>query len=402
MSDDTFASLFEAQPKSAVRVRDVRVGETIEGSVVQVTPHAVFIEIDGRKQAFLDGFEVRNEKGEIELKIGDKVVARVASIDNETGEIRVSRSLRGGGGGNALGLQEAKAARLPVEGKVTGVNKGGLEVDLPGGNRGFCPLSQVADRRIEDVSSFVGQKLSFLVTEIKDGGRSIVLSRRALIAEQSKMEGERVLATLEKGKLVRGTVTSVRNFGAFVDLGGLEALIPASEASHDRRANVADLLKAGDSVEAQVLDIKLDEKGQTKVSLSLKALVEAPPNAAPTARASKSRLAIGAVVEGEVTRIETYGIFLQITGTEGRDGSGLVPASELGVPRGTDLRKNFPIGTKLTASVMETGGGKLKLSVKGAKDALERADFEAHRGVTAATGFGTFGELLKKAGAKKK
>ncbi len=399
MSDDTFAALFEAQAKDAVRVKNVKIGDTIEGVVIQVTPHAIFVEIDGKKQAYLEAGEVRNEAGEIEVKMGDKIIARVATVDRTTGEIRVTRSLRGSA--STLGLQEAKNARLPVEGKVTAVNKGGLEVDLGGGARGFCPLSHIAQQRVEDVSSYVGQKLSFLITELKDGGRSIVLSRRALLAEQSKLEGDLVIAGLEKGKLVRGTVTSVRNFGAFVDIGGLEALIPASEVSHDRKGNVADILKAGDSIEASVLDIKTDASGQTKVSLSLKALVDPPKDAGGSK--PKKGLAIGSVVEGEVTRIETYGVFLQITGTEGREGSGLVPASELGVPRGTDLRKNFPLGTKLTAAVMETGGGKLKLSVRGAKEAGERLDFEAHRGASqAARGFGTFGELLKRAGEKKK
>jgi small subunit ribosomal protein S1 len=114
------------------------------------------------------------------------------------------------------------------------------------------------------------------------------------------------------------------------------------------------------------------------------------------------KLAIGQVVTGKVVRIESYGLFVQLNETEDRFGRGLIPAGELGVPRGVDLRKTFPEGTELTAVVLETGAGKLKLSVKGAKDATERAEFETHRVKGgAAKGFGTLADLLGKVAVKK-
>ena len=261
-------------------------------------------------------------------------------------------------------------------------------------------MSQIAQRGGVDANTFVGQTLSFLVTEIKDGGRSIVVSRRKLLEVEGRELRDRAISSLEKGKIIRGTVTAVREFGAFVDLGGIEGLIPASELSHERGIAVADRIKAGEEIEAQVLDIKDDEKGGKRITLSLKALLPAPERPAAKANAAKqpsAKLAIGAVVKGKVVRIETYGVFVQVEGTEGRDGRGLVPASELDVPRGADLRKGFPEGTELVAKVLETGDGRLKLSVKGAKDAAERADFEAHRdqSVTGKS-LGTFGDLLKK------
>ncbi len=282
-----------------------------------------------------------------------------------------------------------------MEGKVTGVNKGGIEVDLGRGARGFCPMSQIsAQRGSVDAKELVGESLSFLVTELKDGGRSIVLSRRRLQEAEAREGREETLRTLEKGKLVRGTVTAVRDFGAFVDLGGIEGLIPASEISHERGVPVSDRIRAGEVVEAQVLDIRDDEKGQKRISLSLKALLPAPERAPQKVG---TRPTIGAIVKGKVVRIEHYGVFVQVDGTEGREGRGLVPAAELGVPRGTDLRKSFPEGTELTAKVLETGDGRLKLSVKGAKDAAERAEYETHREkASAPSGFGTFGDLLKK------
>jgi small subunit ribosomal protein S1 len=129
----------------------------------------------------------------------------------------------------------------------------------------------------------------------------------------------------------------------------------------------------------------------------LKALLPATekPAKAPNA------LEIGAIVSGRVVRIESYGVFVQVAGTEGRDGRGLIPTAELDVARGADLRKAFPEGTVLTATILETGAGRLKLSVRGAKEATERADFEAHKDKAAAPkALGSFGDLLKKSVAK--
>jgi small subunit ribosomal protein S1 len=392
--DDTFASLFEAQPKGDNKPqRNLRIGETIEAVVVQVGQDTVFLELDGKRQAMIDTLELRNPDGTLDVKVGDTLRAKVVEVEQVSGSVRLARTM--GKSGDPTQIMQAHAAGIAIEGKVTGVNKGGIEVDLGRGSRGFCPTSQIsAQRGAVDAKELIGQSFSFMVTEIKDGGRSIVLSRRRVLEAEAREGREETLRTLEKGKLVRGTVTAVRDFGAFVDLGGIEGLIPASEISHERGIPVTDRIKAGETVEALVLEIKDDEKGQKRITLSLKSLLPTPER---PARPVGAKLAIGAVVKGKVTRIETYGVFIQVDGTEGREGRGLIPAPELGVPRGADLRKAFPEGTELTAKVLETGDGRLKLSVKGAKDAAERADFESHQDKTAAAAsFGTFGDLLKK------
>ncbi|MFO0672392.1 MAG: S1 RNA-binding domain-containing protein [Polyangiaceae bacterium] len=401
MSDEheSFASLFAAQSKDQTRVRAVRVGDAVEGLVVHVGEDTIFVELDGKRQAMLDTIEMRAEDGTVSVKVGDMVRAKVVAVDNKNGDVRLGRSF--GKGGDLAQLQQALEAGIAVEGKVTGVNKGGIEVDLGKGARGFCPMSQLGTRGANvDAKTLVGQVMSFAVVEIKDRG-SVVLSRRRLIEAEGREARERVLSSLEKGKVVRGTVTSVREFGAFVDLGGLEGLVPASELGHDRGVAVADRVKAGEELEVQVLDIKDDEKGQKRITLSLKALIPAPERPATQKRAPGKALAIGTIVKGKVTRIEAYGVFVQVEGTEGREGRGLIPAAELGVPRGVDLRKSFPEGTELTAKVLETGDGRLKLSVKAAKDAAERADFEEHQGkAVAGRSMGTFADLFAK--SKKK
>lgn len=471
---DSFAAMFEAQAAQPTRKKRVRVGDRVEAVVVQVGRDAVFVELGDKQQAFLETAELREDDGTVPFATGDVIRAHVVEVDESKSIIRLGRSM--GKPGSTAAIEQAKESGVAVEGKVTGVNKGGLEIDL-GGTRAFCPMSQVDAGFVEDPKTFIGQTLRFVVTEVKDGGKNVVLSRRALIERERGESAAKVMDKIVAGAVLRGTVTSTRDFGAFVDLGGVEGLIPRSEIAHDRSVAVADALKAGDAVEVQVREVKdgePDKRGrvQKKITLSLKALAAdpwadtdvtmgrvykgtvvrstefgrfvrlapgiegllhvselskstkadegeellvivkklerdakkiglalAPDGAEPgtiVSVASGPEVKVGSVVTGVVERIETYGIFVQIEGTKGRAGRGLVPNAELGVPRGTDLRKAFPEGTKVTAKVLETGDGKLRLSIKGAKDAEERADFEAARSKGAAPrSLGTFADLLK-------
>jgi small subunit ribosomal protein S1 len=474
--EDSFAAMFEQQGAPPRQRRGIRVGDRLDAIVIQVGRDAVFVELDGKQQAFLEAAEVRDEDGTISVKVGDKLTANVVEVNDEQGIVRLGRSL--GKPGSVAALEQAKVSGMGVEGKVTGVNKGGLEVELAG-TRAFCPMSQVDARRIEeeDAKAMIGQTLRFLVTDVREGGKSVVLSRRGLLAREASESATRALSDIIPGAVLRGTVTGVRDFGAFVVLGGIEGLIPRSEVSHDRSAAISDSLKPGDAVEVSVLEVKDVESPRPgaptkKITLSLKALaadpwteldivegrvikgtvvritefgrfirlapavegllhiselgksgkgdegeellvvvkkidrnakkislIPAPDGAEPgttVATGAGVSIKVNAVVTGVVERIETYGVFVQIDGTKGRAGRGLVPQAELGVPRGTDLRKAFPEGTKLTAKVLETGEGRLRLSVKGAKDAEERADFEAARGkAQVPASLGTFADLLK-------
>jgi small subunit ribosomal protein S1 len=303
-----------------------------------------------------------------------------------------------------------------------------------------------------------------------------------VLEQEAKEAAARTLSQIASGAIVRGAVTAVREFGAFVDLGGIEGLIPNAELSHERGQKAADVLAPGDVVEVQVREIKenvADKRGEltTKITLSLKALaadpwdaidslapegkvargavtrllefgafvriapgiegllhvselggkishpqdalkvgeqlnvvvrsvdraarkialVPAPEGLAVGADGRGPQLAVGAVVSGKVDRVEPFGVFLQVAGTRGRAGRGLIPNAELGTPRGADTRKLFPPGTPLTAKVLETGEGKLRLSIRAIKDDEERADYEGYRAQSSASGkLGTLGDLLKK------
>jgi small subunit ribosomal protein S1 len=483
MSDkpSSFASLFEAETQGQrdKRGKPPALGERVRGEVVQVGRDAVFVELENqggkRVSAYMHALDLRGPDGELTVKVGDPVEAVVVEADGKTGEYRLGRTM-----GRPQGLDElerAFTAGLPVEGKVSGVNKGGLEVEVAG-TRAFCPISQADKGYLADPKELIGRSLEFLITEFREGGKRIVVSRRALLERQGREQAEETRKALVVGATVRGKVTAVREFGAFVDLGGVEGLLPNAELSYDRGTTAAGVLNPGDTVEVQVRDLKdaTDKRGEkiVKITLSLKALSSDPwddvASQAPVGRvlrgtvtsvvdfgaflriapglegllhvselgmkvehasavlkvgeqlnvvvrtvdrtsrkislapaadglevgqqATGPSIQIGAIVHGTVERLEPYGVFVQVDGTRGRVGRGLIPNVELGTQRGADLRKLFPLGTKLTAKVLETGDGKLKLSLKAVKEDEERADFDGFRASSQSNKLGTLGDKL--------
>ncbi len=217
----------------------------------------------------------------------------------------ITRSVPKGAGREVI--QSAFAAGLPVEGTVAALNKGGLEIDL-GGVRAFCPTSQIDIRFVEDPGVFVGQKLKFRVMEMRGG--SAVLSRRALLEEERKGKADELRATLQVGQNLEGVVTSVRDFGAFVDLGGIEGMVHVSELSHARVAHAQEAVKVGQKVRVQVLRIEQakekDAKHGEKIALSLKALEQDPWDA------HRGELEEGKKLQGKVARLQPFGAFVEL------------------------------------------------------------------------------------------
>src|SRR5207237_3385758 len=230
---------------------------------------------------------------------GEATAAYVLSLGD--GAVVLTRSVPKGAGREAL--QQALESKVPVDGTVTAHNKGGLEVDL-GGLRAFCPASQVDVRFHDDLSEYVGQKMKFRVMEIRGG--NAILSRRALLEEERAQAAQELRKKLEVGAVLEGTVSSVRDFGAFVDLGGLEGLVHVSELSHARVAHAQDVVQPGQHVKVQVLRIEKDEKGHEKVALSLRALEQDPWDAA------RAQLKEGARLQGKVARLQPFGAFVEL------------------------------------------------------------------------------------------
>ena len=464
---DTFAALFEKESKAPPR-RTVRVGDVLDVVVAQIGKDTVFVELDGKRPAFIEADELRAPDRTLSVAVGDTLRARVIDVDDATGNVRLGRTM--GRVAGTAGLEQALASGVAVEGKVTKLNKGGLEVEL-GAVRAFCPMSQIDTKFVQDASIFVGKSLSFLVTEVR--GKNVLVSRRSLLEREARDSVAQLMKNLVAGAIVRGTVTGIREFGAFVDLGGIEGLIPLSEVAYDRSASIADAVAVGDVVDVLVREVKevagrRPHEVTTKITLSLKALaqdpwenldlvegrvavgtvtrlvdfgvfvrlsagveglihrselgrdlavvklgetlsvvvrnldrttkkislVPAPEGLAVGAEPPEVKLGVGAVVTGVIERIETYGVFVQIDGTRGRAGRGLVPNVELGVVRGTDIRKAFPEGTKVTAKIIDTAEGKLRMSLRALRADQERADFDGYRDKTAGR-LGTLGDLMK-------
>ena len=294
-----FGTLFRESEKSGEKRERLRLGQKISAKVAHVGAEIAYLDLGGKGEAIVDLRELRNDAGEMVVHAGETIEAYVLSLGD--GAVVLTRSVPKGAGREAL--QQALESKVPVEGTVTAQNKGGLEVDL-GGLRAFCPASQVDVRFNEDLSQYVGQKLKFRVMELRGG--NAILSRRALLEEERAQAAQELRKKLEVGAILEGTVSSVRDFGAFVDLGGLEGLVHVSELSHARVAHAQDVVKQGQKVRVQVLRMETDEKGHERIALSLRALEQDPWDAA------RPQLEEGKRLSGKVVRLQPFGAFVEL------------------------------------------------------------------------------------------
>ncbi|HZH03762.1 MAG TPA: S1 RNA-binding domain-containing protein, partial [Myxococcaceae bacterium] len=249
---ESFAEMFEASAKQegGLSRRPVRIGEKVTGKIFQLGADTAFVSLGGRSEAMIELNELKDDEGILRFGIGDEIEAHV--VEAGAKGILLSRTLAKGSASLAM-LAEARATGMPVEGLVLSVNKGGFEVAV-GDQRAFVPMSQMDLKFVDKPELFVGEKLRFRVTEVRE--RKVVLSRRALLEEEQKVLAEQTRKTLDEGKIVRGKVTGVRDFGAFVDLGGIEGMIPVSELSHTRVGHPSEVVKMGDEVEVEILRIE--------------------------------------------------------------------------------------------------------------------------------------------------
>jgi small subunit ribosomal protein S1 len=292
-----FAALF-AESGSQQKQGKLRIGQRVTARIAHLGGEVAFLDLGGKGEGIIDLGELRNDKGEVQAHVGETIEGYVLSVGDG---VVVTRSVPKGAGREIV--QSALDSKIPIEGVVTGQNKGGLEVDL-GGLRGFVPTSQVDVRFVEDLAQFVGQKLKFRVTELRGG--NAILSRRALLEEERAVQAKELRAKLTVGAQLDGVITSVRDFGAFVDLGGVEGLVHVSELSHTRVAHAQDAVKQGQKVKVQVLRIEKDEKGQERIGLSLRALEQDPWDAA------RSQIKEGQRLTGKVARLQPFGAFVEL------------------------------------------------------------------------------------------
>ena len=266
-------------------------GQQVSGQVVRLDDSNAFVDLGGKSEARIALEELKPE----EAQLGATVEARILRV-REDG-VELSRQVRGGG---MEALEAAMASGIPVEGRVESRNTGGYVVHLAGA-RGFCPVSQIDRFPGRDLDRFVGMSLQFKVLEVRE--REVVLTRKALQDAEAQEAQERFWATIKRGDVLEGVVTSVRDYGAFVDLGGVEGLIHKSELGWTGEDKPEELLKRWDPVRVKVVEIDPKRK---RVALSLRL-----PENSPWTRVGQDFVQDG-VYEGAVVRIEDFGAFVEL------------------------------------------------------------------------------------------
>ncbi len=344
-----FAELLAASEAGA---SEPKPGDKLTGKVVQIGENEVFVDVGARHEFAMSADELRNAEGELACRIGDEVAGYV--VKTASG-LALSRSLNPGEAGRQAlqALQDAHAAGVPVEGRISNTNKGGFTVDL-GGLRGFCPFSQMDLRRIEDPQPLIGATRRFRILEIGPDGRNIVLSRRALLQQEREEKADAIRAELAPGAVLTGTVSRLMPYGAFVDLGGLEGLVHISQISHARLSDPSEFLREGQEVRVEVVEVQHPGQGRReRISLSMKSLAEDPwPAQAANMTTGEDRL-------GKITRLTDFGAFVQLApGVEG-----LIHISELSQRRLLHPREVVSEGDELTVRVIDVDLNRRRISL---------------------------------------
>ena len=293
--EEDFAAMFEA----SVKARRFERGQTVQGVIAGFGPKVAFVSIGGKSEAQIDIEELKDDEGDVEVSVGDRIEAMVVSTG---GGIVLSRK----GVRNAATqreLEDAYRAGLSVEGKVEKAVKGGYEVRIAR-ERAFCPLSQIDITRTEDPAVHEGKTYAFRIIEYKDGGKDLVVSRRQHLEHEQKAKAAELRKAIVPGAVLPGRVASVQDFGAFIDLGGgIQGLLHVSEMSWSRLTSPGEMVAVGDQITVKVL--RVDEASQ-KISLGLKQLQDDPWST------SASAYAVGQVRTGRVTRVADFGAFVEL------------------------------------------------------------------------------------------
>ncbi|MDP8321701.1 MAG: S1 RNA-binding domain-containing protein [Candidatus Stygibacter australis] len=303
--EDDYDELLE---KSLAGITDHQIGDKVTGEIINITDSYIFVTLGGKRDAYADKSEFTDKKGELKYKVGDNLTGYISKYSDT--ETCVSRSLIGV---NLHILREAYEQKIPVAGKVISMIKGGLLVDVSG-IRAFCPLSQISNKMVPDYKVYLSNDYDFRVIDFTENGKNIVLSRRAILEESEKQQKEMTLSKIQIGDIIKGKVVRLTNFGAFIDIGGLEGLLHISEFAHRRVESPSDMVTIGEEVEAKIIRLKGD-----KVSLSFKAMTPDPTDLV------LAELEEGSVIKCRVLRNLPFGSFVEIQpGVEG-----LVPISEM-------------------------------------------------------------------------
>ena len=300
-NEEDFAAMFEASQQA----KRIEKGQTIEGTIVAIGPEVALVDVGGKSEASIDIDELKTPDGDLEIAVGDRIQAVVVST---AGGLTLSRKLALGAATQRQ-LEEAFHSGLPVEGKVEKAVKGGYEVRIAR-ERAFCPLSQIDIVRTADPAVHEGKLYTFRIIEYKEGGKTIVVSRRKYLEEEQRANAAAVRKSIVPGAVLAGRVASVLDFGAFVDLGGgIQGLLHVSEMSWSRATTPNAIVAVGDEITVKVLRV---DEATDKISLGLKQLLDDPWSTVA------GKYEVGQVRTGRVTRVADFGAFVELEpGVEG-------------------------------------------------------------------------------------
>ena len=286
-------------------------GQALEGTIVSITPETIFVDLGRKMDGVLPTPVFRDASGQLSVKVGDRLLVTITGTEEGSytlSTVKVERAR------DWSALERAFAEKRPIGGVVTELVKGGLRVDV--GAKAVMPASRSGARDQAEMEKLVGQDIECRIIKLDTASEDVVVDRRAVLEEKEAQARQQKLAELKEGAILRGTVRSVTDFGAFVDLGGVDGLLHVTDMAWHRVAKPSDVVSVGDSVEVQVMKINPQTR---RISLSMKQLQPDPWTTA------SSRLSVGERVQGKVSRLTDFGAFIEIA--PGVDG--LIHVSEM-------------------------------------------------------------------------
>jgi|MudIll2142460700_1097286.scaffolds.fasta_scaffold06450_2 small subunit ribosomal protein S1 len=342
---ESFAKLLEKNGTQSARLAP---GQKVKARVVSISGDLVYIDIGGKSEGVIDLEEFREKDGSVRIEEGEEVEAFFLSVQN--GIRKLTTLVNGYSAVELTSIQSAYEAGLPVNGEVKREVKGGFEV-LVGGVRCFCPHSQIDMKGGREGGIYLGQTFPFKVLEYEEEGRNIILSRRVLIEKEKQASIDRLKESLKVGAEILGRVSSLQKFGAFVDVGGMEGLVPMSEISWTRVEKLEDMLALGQEVTVKIISLDWDNN---RLTLSMKALQPDPWSLAA------EKYPVDGRVNGTIVRLAPFGAFVSLE--PGIDG--LVHISNLGAGRRINHpREVVEVGQRVEVYILSVDAENRKISL---------------------------------------
>ena len=360
-NNENFADLFK---DADITKNKLTPGQKIQAVVVDISQDSIFLDVGGKSEGFIDRKELEDETGSVTVAPGDTL--EVYFLSSARNEMLFTTKI-GGGSSSRAHLEEAYRSSIPLEGFVKKEIKGGFEVTVAGNVRTFCPFSQMDIKRISDTEDYIGQHMLFKIAEYKENGRNIILSRRIILEEEREEKRELLKEKLQEGMSVKGTITSIQKFGAFVDIDGIEGLIPISEIGWSQTKDIREVLTEGQDVEVVVM--KLDWENN-RFAFSLKQALPDPWEGI------SQKLPVGSIHSGTVVRLTKFGAFVKLA--EGIDG--LIHISKLGGGRRINHPKEvLEEGRTLEVKIEDVNAEEKRLSLNRVNDEPEQDTEDADK-----------------------